>query len=75
MGQGIKFLFIFIFLGVKSVKCKSMKKEEEVIQRSVKRGKEMLIRGKTEKLYNPRENGKIYERKVERMRKYTKEKK
>lgn len=55
MGQGIKILSIFVFLGVKSVKYKSMKKKKEVIQRSVKRGKEMLIRGKTEKLYNPRE--------------------
>lgn len=31
-----------------------MKGEKEVIQRSVKRGKEMLIRGNTEKLYNPK---------------------
>ena len=31
-----------------------MKGGKDVIQRSVKRGKEMLIRGKMEKLYNPK---------------------
>lgn len=32
-----------------------MKGEKEVLQSSVERGKEMLIRGKIEKLYNPKE--------------------